>query len=151
MLALQAYRINPRKILDRLSDFEKYCLGEKAMTIKEFMDLNVELSFGAVLNIGKRRFVKDIDGKHLFWTGLDGNEYDLGTINNINVERDYPGFHRTRTLALGHEDVVKNDTMEVPKLNRKICVVTLKSGKVGIGPNYKIALRNAALKTHIMH
>ena len=65
MLGLQ---VNPKKVLSKLQEFENFCLGKKRLTPEEFKALNIELSMGSVFHIGKRRFLKELDGKHL--TGI---------------------------------------------------------------------------------
>lgn len=149
MFGLQSLQINPKKVLNKLKEFETFCLGHSNLSPEEFKSLNIELSMGAVLHIGKRRFSKDFDGKHLLWTGLDNREYDLGPVHKIDVMHDGPGFHRASTMSLGNNLVQDNDVLEVPNSKKQVSVVKLKDGSVGVGPNYKIALRNAALKMHL--
>lgn len=149
MFGLQSLQINPKKVLSKLQEFENFCLGKKALSPDEFKTLNMELSVGSVLHIGKRRFHKDLDGKHLLWTGLDDREYDLGPVHKLNVMHKCPGFNRASTMSLGNNLVRDNQTIEIPTLKKQISVVRLEDGSVGIGPNYKLALRNAALKMHL--
>lgn len=149
MFGLQSLQINPKKVLSKLEQFERFCLGRGRLTPEEFKSLNIELSMGAVLHVGKRRFHKDLDGKHLLWTGLDNREYDLGPIHKLNVIDRCPGFHRSSTMSLGNDLVKENKVMEIPNLKKQISVVHLKDGSVGVGPNYKLALRNAVLKMHL--
>lgn len=149
MLELQTLQTSPKKILNKLKDFENFCLGTINLSPEEFKKLNMELSIGAIFHIGKRRFLKNEDGKHLLWTGLDKQEYDLGPIHKLNIFRTGPGFHRGSTFSLDNDSVTKNEIMEIPGLKKQISIVTLKNGSVGVGPNYKIALRNAAIKSQL--
>ncbi|MGB0719668.1 MAG: hypothetical protein ACPGRX_04295 [Bdellovibrionales bacterium] len=149
MFAFQSLQVNPKKVLKKLHDFELFCLGEKALSPAEFQTLNQELSIGAVLHIGKRRYSKHPDGKHLIWNGLDKREHDLGPVHKIDVMKHYPGFHKSSSLALGHDQVADNERLDIPKSHRSVSVVTMKDGSIGVGPNYHMALRNAALKMHL--
>jgi hypothetical protein len=142
-------KANAERLLSYIEDFELFCMGKKKMSPQEFMELNEELSISAVLSIGSHRFETKDDGRHLIWRGLDGREHDLGLADQVNVLRDYPGFHRTRTLSLAHGLVQNNTTMDVPLQRRQLSVVELKDGSIGIAPNYKLALRNAALRKHV--
>lgn len=149
MFGLHNLQINPKKVLSKLSDFENFCLGRLNLTPTEFTDLNMELSMGAVFHIGKRRFAKELDGKHLLWTGLDDREYDLGPVHKLDIFHYGPGFHRNATMSLGHDLVENNEVMQIPGLKKQISVVKLKNGSIGVGPNYKVALRNAAIKMYL--
>lgn len=149
MYGLQTLKIHPKKVFECLKEFELFCLGETKITPEKFKNLNKELSVSAVLHIGRRRVEKNTDGKHLIWISPDQREHDLGSIHDVNVFRDYPGFNRTRSLSLGHDQVVESKIIGVPPLHNKITVVKLKDGSTGIGPNYKMALRNASLKMHL--
>lgn len=149
MFELQSLQLNPKKVLRKLNDFENFCLGSLNLSPKQFTELNKDLSISAVLHIGKRRFLKSLDGKHLLWTGLDDREYDLGPIHKLNIFNFGPGFHRGTTMSLGNNLVTHNETLEIPHLKKQVSVVKLKNGSVGVGPNYKVALRNAAIKMHL--
>jgi len=149
MFGLQSLQINPKKVLSKLKEFEDFCLGREQLSPEEFKSLNIELSMGAVFHIGKRRFIKECDGKHLLWTGLDDREYDLGPVHKMDVMHDCPGFHRSSTMSLGNNLVKNNEVMEIPQLKKQVSIVRLNDGSVGIGPNYKLALRNASLKMHL--
>jgi hypothetical protein len=150
MFGFQFLQVKPEKVLRRLKDFELFCLGEKQMTPEHFQTLNEELSMSAVLHIGSRYYRKDIDGKHLIWRGHDSREHDLGRIDDLKIRNKGPGFHRITTNALAGDHVKKTDVIDLPKSNHhQITVVELKDGTNGIGPNYKTALRNAALKMHL--
>ena len=122
-------------------------MGDKKISPSRFREINAELSVGAVLLIGKHRFYKNEQGKGLVWRSPDGHEFDMGNIQDINVMRDYPGFHATRSLALGNKDVAENKI--VKKGNSNVTMVTMKDGSTGIGPNYRIALRNAAMRMYL--
>lgn len=149
MFVFHSLQIKPRKILAKLKEFENFCLGKKKLSPEQFQSLNSELSMGAVFHIGKRRFSKQLDGKHLLWTGLDDREHDLGPVNRLDIKHTGPGFNRGSTMSLGNDMVEDSDVLEIPALKKQVSVVRLKDGNVGIGPNYKIALRNAALKMHL--
>jgi hypothetical protein len=149
MLSFRSNRTQSHNIKGLLEDFESFCLGRSHLTPQQFASLNTELSVGAVLKVGKNRIERKDDGEHLIWTAPDHTEHDLGTVDNLNIARDYPGFHRTRSLSLGHTDVVENEVMHIPALNHNISKVKMKDGSIGYGPNYKIALRNAALRMHL--
>ena len=149
MFGFQSLQMKPEKVLRRLKDFELFCLGEKKLSPEVFRSLNEDLSLSAVLHIGKRHFRKDADGKHLIWQGHDEREHDLGPIDNIKITQDCPGYHKTRTLALAGDQVLKSDVINIPPSRKQVTVVKLKDGTTGVGPNYKMALRNAALKMHL--
>ena len=149
MFGFQTLQIKPEKVLKHLKDFELFCLDELFLSPDSFKVLNEELSLSAVLHVGKRYYRKDSDGKHLIWKGLDKREYDLGPLHDMNIMRNYPGFHKTRTLALAGNKVEKIDIIQSPKKRNTITVVTMKDGTAGLGTDYKTALRNAALKMHL--
>ena len=148
MMDINSLRVKASEVKAFLEDFEQFCLGRKHLSPQQFSALNEELSLSAVLNIGSNRLEKKEDGNHLIWVAPDASEHDLGALENINL-RDYPGFHRTRSLSLGQSDVEMNDLVHVPNADRHITMVKMKDGSVGYGPNYKLALRNAALKMHL--
>ena len=149
MFELRELKIDPKKVMNKLNEFEKFCLGETILSPEEFNDLNKDLGISAVMHIGKRKLTKGEDGKHLIWTGPDNKKHDLGLIHKLDVMRKGPGFHRSSTNSLGEEIVVENKQIEVPNLKKQVSVVELDDGSVGVGPNYKVALRNAALKKYL--
>ena len=150
MLSIEQVKPTPKNILEHLEEFEKFCLGEKKLAPAKFRDINSELSIFAVLTIGKRRYQENNDNKrHLIWIGADNCEYDLGLVDDINVMRDYPGFHGSRTMALGHENVAETKFIDVPNGRGSVCEVVMTDGSRAIGPDYRMALRNAALKMHL--
>ena len=149
MAGLQGKDVKGKEIAALIETYEQFCLGRKAMTPEQFTSINEELSISAVLAIGKNRVERREDGQHLIWIAPDKSEHDLGPVDNVNVMRDYPGFHRTRSLCLGQSHVDGNDVVHVPAIDRHISVVRLKDGSTGYGPNYKLALRNAALKMYL--
>ena len=149
MFGLHSLRVSPKKVLAKLHDYENFCLGRKNLSPKEFKALNEELSVGAVLHIGKRRYAKGLDGKHLIWTGLDNREYDMGPVHKLEIFRNGPGFSRNPTMSLGNDLVTENETLEIPSIRKCVSIVKLNDGSVGIGPDYKTALRNASIKMHI--
>ncbi len=148
-MGLQDYKISAEKVLTIIEEFEQFCLGKKTMSPEKFMDLNQDLSISAVLHIGSSRTEWRDDGNHVIWAAPDNSEHDLGPIENLNVTRDYPGFHRTRSLSLGQESVEGNELLHIASSDRNITKVRMKDGTVGYGTDYKIALRNAALKMNL--
>ncbi|MDH5721955.1 MAG: hypothetical protein OEY94_01360 [Alphaproteobacteria bacterium] len=142
-------RTSSKKILRDIEAFERHCVGESRMTPEEFRSINMELSVGAVLTIGKYRIKNSEQGKRVFWLGPDGHEYDLGLAHDINVLRDYPGFHGQRSVALAADKVAESKIVHMASAQGSVSVVTMRDGSVGIGPNYRMALRNAALKMHL--
>ncbi len=149
MLSIENARPTAKRLLHHIEVFEAFCTGDELYTPDKFREINQELSVGAVLMIGRHRYQKDIDGKHLLWRGLDDNEYDLGNVNNANVMRDYPGFHAKRSLSLGSNHVINSEIIPAPHGRGNLCIVTMEDGSTGIAPNYRMALRNAALKMHL--
>jgi len=125
------------------------CTGETVLSPEKFMALNKELSYSAVIHIGKHHFKNDRDGRHLIWTDLAEQEHDLGTVKDTNIFHEYPGFHKLRTHALGNQDVAETQVIELASQKKQVTVVKMKDGTSGVGPNYRIALRNAALKVHL--
>lgn len=124
-------------------------MGQKSLTPEKFTSLNRDLSMGAVMHLGKHRYKTEADGEHFIWTDLENREHDLGTVDDMDVFRECPGFHKLRTLGLGNADVMDILIVDVPSPRRQATMVRLKDGTAGIGPNYKLALRNAALKRHL--
>lgn len=149
MFGFQSLQMKPEKVLRRLKDFELFCLGEKTITPENFKTLNEELSLSAVLHIGTRYFRKDNDGKHLIWQDPNEREHDIGPIDNLDIMHTCPGFHKTRTLALAGDNVLETDVLDIPPNRHQVTIVKMKDGTTGLGPNYKMALRNAALKMHL--
>jgi len=149
MLSIESMRPSVKSMLGYIDEFEKSCMGEKKLSPSRFREINAELSIGAVLLIGKHRYQHNKDGKHIYWRGLDNREHDLGLVDDVKVMRDYPGFHARRSLALGNADVVENDVVDIPGHHNNFSTVKMADGSVGVGPNYRIALRNAALKMHL--
>ena len=127
-----------------LEDFENFCLGNKFIPPEEFRFIDKKLSIGTVMHIGSTYFRNGEDGKHLIWIAPDEREHDLGSIENLDSTDEYPGFHRGRSLALCHEQVAAHEIIDVPYIGYATKVI-LADGTAGIGPNYKKALRNAAL------
>ncbi len=148
MYELQALQSKPQEILAHLELFEDYCMGKNVLTPEEYKALNIELSIGAVVHIGRKLFKNYNDGKHLIWISPDNKEHDMGLINNIDVFRDYPGFNRSRSLCLGKDMVDRYEVIEIEGKGN-ITRVVMEDGSFGIGPNYRMALRNAALKMHL--
>jgi hypothetical protein len=99
-----------------------------------------------VLHIGQHKFKDGPEGRHLIWIAPDAQEHDLGPAAHQDLFLECPGFHRGRTHALGQKEVQASDVIDSPVCGKSFTVVKLKDGTQGIGPNYKMALRNAALK-----
>lgn len=142
-------REEAKKTIAMLHDFEMSCLGEKPLSPDDFVMLNKELSLSAVNFIGECHFERKEDGHHVIWTAPDKSSHDLGVLTEINVMKDYPGFHKARSLCLGHKDVIENEVLSIGHSRKHVSMVKLKDGTEGYGPNYKIALRNAALKSRL--
>ena len=149
MLDIEFARLTARELFFRLDEFEQCCTGKKQCSPAQFQDMNRDLSIGAVLTLGKHRYQKTADGVRLLWTGADNREHDLGLIHDMHVMRDYPGFHAQRSRSLRNHMVSGSKTVDAPHKKGSMCVVTMQDGSAGIGPNYRIALRNAALKMHL--
>jgi|GEM_PF-1502850 len=149
MFGFQFLQIKPEKVLRRLKDFELFCMGEKHMTPEHFQTLNEELSMSAVMHIGTRHYRKEMDGKHLIWKGLDSREHDLGCVDSLKIRNTGPGFQRASTNALAGQNVAKTDVIELPRSKQHVTLVIMKDGTSSVGPDYKTALRNAALKMHL--
>ena len=149
MFGFQFSKIKPEKVLKKLKDFEQSCLGEKSISPENFNELNEELSISTVLHIGKRNVRHKKDGKHLIWQGLDGQEHDLGLFDQLEISRTGPGYHKSCSQSLGGEAVADTDTMRLPFSKKQVTIVKMHDGTEGVGPNYRIALRNAALKMHL--
>ena len=149
MINIESARPTTKQILEHIEDFELFCMGEKKITPTEFRNINQELSVGAVLMIGTHRFQRDENGKRLIWRSLDDSEYDLGHLHDANVMRDYPGFHSKRSQSLGGESIVDSKIIRQAKGRGSATMVIMKDGSTGIGPDHRMALRNAVLKMHL--
>lgn len=126
-------------------------MGQEKYTPHHYRAINEELSISAVLMLGKMKLRQDMNGKRVIWKGLDHQDYDLGYAHNAKVMRNYPGFHRRSAKALGANEI--QEICIIPKASGKgnISKVILKDGTEGIGPDYRIALRNAVLKRHLLN
>ncbi|MCK6418700.1 MAG: hypothetical protein L6Q57_07175 [Alphaproteobacteria bacterium] len=149
MMHAWSLKITPERLLALLQDCEGFCLGDRRLTPAEFVSLNEELSMSAVMVIGTRRIKKVGPQRHLLWTSPDRQTHDLGSIETMNIMRDYPGFHPTRSLALGNNTVMETRLVPVTGSRRQATLVRMNDGSVGYGPNYRMALRNAALKMYL--
>ncbi len=149
MINIEAARPTTKKILSNIDEIENFFMGSKKFSPARFREINEELSISAVLMLGKRRYQSSADGKRLFWQGLDNKEHDMGLVHDANVKRHYPGFHAISSRSLGGEHVSANKTIVSPNGRGTLSVVTMADGSKGIGHNYRIALRNAALKMHL--
>ncbi len=149
MLGIENARPTAKKLLNHIDTFEEFCLGKRTYSPSIFRAINEELSVGAVLMLGKHRYQKERDGNHLLWKGMDEYEHDLGPVHEANIMRDFPGFHKKRSLSLGNTRVKETQIVPHPNGKGNLSIVIMKDGTVGIGPNYRIALRNAALRMHL--
>ncbi|PCK00459.1 MAG: hypothetical protein COA45_01385 [Zetaproteobacteria bacterium] len=149
MLNIENAKPTAKKILGHINTFENFCMGKTNYSPSEFREINEELSIGAVLMLGTHRYQKGENGKRLLWQGLDECEYDLGFTHEAHIMRDYPGFNAKRSRSLEGDMVADSAVIAGPNGKGNLSIVTMKDGTVGIGPNYKIALRNAALKLHL--
>lgn len=149
MLNIENARPTAKKILNNVSTFESFCMGKAHYSPTEFRAINKELSIGAVLMLGKYRYQQSENGRRLLWQGLDEREYDMGLTHEAHVMRDYPGFNAKRSRSLEGNMVAESAVIAGPNGKGNLSIVTMKDGTVGIGPDYKIALRNAALKLHL--
>lgn len=149
MISLENARPSTKMILNHLDEFEASCTGNTPLSPAKFREINTELSVGAVMMLGKLRYQNDFGGKRVYWRGPDNKEHDLGLAHDANVLRDYPGFNARRTLSLGSNMVSEDKVIENPNGNGHLSVVTMQDGSIGIGPNYRMALRNAALRMHL--
>ncbi|MFP4098513.1 MAG: hypothetical protein ACLFU1_06975 [Alphaproteobacteria bacterium] len=149
MLGIETARPTAKKLLDHIDAFEEFCLGKRNYTPALFQEINKELSIGAVLMLGRHRYKKGQKGKHLIWKGLDDKEYDLGPLHEANIMRDFPGFHSKRSMSLSNNDIAETQVVPRPDGKGNLSIVIMTDGSVGIGPDYRIALRNAALRMHL--
>ena len=149
MLGKSPFDLKSDLLLQQLAEFEQVCLGEKTLSPERFMDINKELSLGAVMYIGRLRKNRTSNGDHLIWTDPEKRVHDLGPVDNLDVLHECPGFHRGRTLAIGQNEVVCTEVIDIPPFRKQMTKVSLKDGSEGVGPDFKIALRNAALKKHL--
>lgn len=148
MLNIEHARPTAKKILSHVEYFEKYCLGEWDCPPSKFRQINEELSIGTVLLLGRYRYQREKDGTRLFWTGLDLREHDMGLVNDAKIMRDFPGFHAKRTNALGNHLVARSETIRT-KNKKTMCMITMTDGTTAVGLDYRMALRNAALKMQL--
>ncbi len=149
MLGIETVRPTAKKMLNHIDMFEEFCLGRRSYTPSIFRAVNEELSIGAVLMLGKYRYSRAHDGNHLLWRGVDECEYDLGPIHETNIMRDFPGFHAKRSLSLSKDDVEESQVVPRPDGKGNLSIVIMKDGTIGIGLDYRTALRNAALRMHL--
>ncbi|MGH1457005.1 MAG: hypothetical protein ACRBDI_09510 [Alphaproteobacteria bacterium] len=149
MLNIENARPKTQQILQHLETFEGYCLGKEDYIPARYREINEELSITTVLFLGKRKYYKDTKGKRIIWKGLDDKDYDLGYTHNAKVMRDYPGFHRKTIKALGENQIKECKIIPISDQNKSIAMVTLHDDTVGLGHDYRIALRNAILKQHL--
>ncbi len=149
MLSIEHRRPTHKTMVKNLEVFERSCMGKSSLPPNEFRYINEELSIGAVLLLGKHRYQQDSHGRRLFWKGLDEQEHDMGLVSDSRIMRDYPGFHTSRSNSLASDQVEESKVIAAPNGNGSLSVVTMKDGSQGIGPNYKIALRNAVLRMYL--
>lgn len=149
MLNIETARPTAKKMLCHINKFESFCMGKASYSPSEFREINEEISVGTVLMLGKYRYQRETDGKRLLWQGLDKQEHDMGLTHDAHVMRDYPGFNAKKSRSLEGNMVADSTVISGPNGKGSLSVVTMKDGTVGIGTDYKIALRNAALKVHL--
>lgn len=150
MFSIEHAKPTAKQLLHHVEVFEDFCLGNKSFSPSKFREINQELSIGAVLLIGKRRYIHSAQGqKNLYWRGLDNREHNLGPVSDANIMRDYPGFHAKRSLSLAHDMIADSKVEKAPNKKGNITVVTMKDGTIGVGPDFRMALRNAAIKMHL--
>ncbi len=149
MITIDQLNPNPKQMLNHIDEFENLCLGNKYYSPSKFREMNEELSVGAVLMLGKHRYEKSAQGKRLFWKGLDNREYDMGLTHESRIMRDYPGFNSKHSKPLGSNLIKNSKVITCPNGKGNISIVTMKDGSEGVGPNFRIALRNASLKMHL--
>ena len=149
MIDIEKANPTAKKVLHTLDTFESFCMGNKHYSPSYFRQINKELSIGTVLMLGKFRYKNEPNGKRIFWKGLDNIEHDLGFTHAANIMRDYPGFNAKHSSSLAKNLVVKSQIISTASGKGNFSTVTLEDGSIGIGPNYRIALRNAALRMHL--
>ncbi len=149
MFIIEGIKSSPKDLWTHIEKFEDYCVGKIYIIPSLFRKINKDLSVNAVLLIGEHRYREKDDGTHILWRGLDKNEHDLGLVNDAHVMRDYPGFHTSRSHALGRHYVVSDIIEEIDGRRGTYTMVTLTDGSTGIGPNFNFALRNASIKMHL--
>lgn len=149
MFSIQTAKTTPEKVLKSIETFEEFCLGKRSYTPATFREINEELSISTVLILGKYRFHRATDGQHLIWRSLNAEEYDLGPVHKTNVMRDFPGFHRKHSMCLYNGNIKETQIVPHPNGKGNLSIVIMKDGTIGIGPNHRIALRNAALRIHL--
>ncbi len=149
MINIETARPTASQMLDNINEIEAFLMGKRKFSPTKFREINADLSVGAVLMLGKRRYEKSAEGRRLFWQGLDEHEHDMGLVHDANITRNYPGFKAKASRSLGGSHVLNNKIITAPNGKGSLSIVTMQDGSEGIGPNYKIALRNAALKMHL--
>jgi hypothetical protein len=144
------FGIKSEKLMERLAEFEEFCMGRRVLSPERFMDINKELSLGTLQYVGRHHLQRQTDGDHLIWVDNTQRPHDLGLADDLDILHQCPGFHRGRTLALAPEsDILSTDIIHVALRKAHMTTVTLKDGVEGIGPDFKVALRNAVLKRQL--
>lgn len=69
MLSIENLRPSVKIILSHIDEFEQSCMGDRKISPSRFREINEELSIGAVLLIGKHRYMNNEGEKHLIWRG----------------------------------------------------------------------------------
>jgi hypothetical protein len=59
------------------------------------------------------------------------------------------GFNKVRTLACAKEEICETEIVAIPHSRHYMTRVKFKDGTQGIGPDFKIAMRNAVLKKEL--
>ncbi len=150
LLNLEHARPTAQKILNHIATFEYSCTGQDRLTPEQFREINEELSISAVLLLGMRRYQKTSEGKRIFWKiSSEDEEHDLGFVRDAKVVRDYPGYNCRSSRALAKNIVKSTAIIPSPTGKGTLTEVTLIDGSTAIAPNYRMAVRNAALKMFI--
>lgn len=149
MLNIRDAKPSVHKLLGQLNAFEDFCLGKEVLSPSEFRSLNEELSVGTVLMIGSRRYEKTSAGNRLFWKSFDQREYDLGYVRDANIVRDYPGYNSKTSISLSSGLTIESQIIPSPRGKGTVYKVILEDGTEAIAPNYRMAVRNVILKSHL--
>lgn len=150
MLRTNSHYIDAQNILKHIEEFEDFCFGQTKFTPEHFRNINQAISIGAALLIGKHRFEKKGIEQHLYWTGIDNEEYYLGPTNNKNITQNFPGFNTKHSLALTKkENIIEKNVHKNEDSRKSIVEIILLDGTKGYGIDFKTALRNAVLKSEL--
>lgn len=149
MLDIANIRPTAKALMSQLDVFEDFCQGHGSISPQEFLTLNQDLSIGTVLMMGSRRYEKTPEGNRLFWKSMDQREYDLGYVRDAKVLRDYPGYNAQSSLSLRAGQEILSEVIPSPRGKGSFYRVELEDGTEAIAPNYRMAVRNVILKSHL--